>query len=269
MTHPMARRLNLFHPLSPGDEIAIENACRQVREVQARRDLIREGDQPSFIYVMLDGWAIRYKMLENGRRQISAFLHPGDLFDLNLYVLREMDHSIGAVSAITVAEISRPTFEALTDHHPRITKALMWHQLAMTALEREWVANVGRRTAYQRISHLLCELFVRLKSIGMTDGISFRFPATQDDLADATGITSVHVNRTLGRMKREGLIRIDGKDVTILRPEALQRAGMFEDNYLHLHEQNEQAGAAGDFEGGDIARSSGNGPASSQETALS
>jgi CRP-like cAMP-binding protein len=241
VSHPLIRRLSLFNSLSVGDGLAIADACKQIRKVGAGSDLIREGDLPSCIYVMLKGWAVRYKILENGRRQISAFLLPGDLFDLNLYILRAMDHSVGAISSMSVAEISPTGFEELIDHHPRITKALMLHQLAMVAVERESVSNVGQRNAYQRVAHLFAELFARLRPIGETDGNSFRLPPTQSDLADATGMTVVHVNRMLGRLRREKLIRLDRKKLTLLNPPDLRRVALFDDNYLHLHERGGSA----------------------------
>jgi CRP-like cAMP-binding protein len=234
MIHPLTRRLDLYTHLSANDSAAIEVACGQIRKVGARRDLIHAGNRPQCIYVLLDGWAMRYKIIRSGRRQITSFLLPGDLFDLNLYILQEMDHSIGAVSPITVAEISRTAFEHLTDHHPKITKALMWHQLVMTGTEREWVANVGQRNAYQRIAHVLCELFVRLSSVGETDENRFYFPVTQADLADATGMTDVHANRIVGRLKREGLIQIEQRILTVINFNALRRTAQFDCDFLHL-----------------------------------
>jgi CRP-like cAMP-binding protein len=118
--------------------------------------------------------------------------------------------------------------------HPRITQALFWDELVTVAIQREWTLNVGQRTAYERIAHLLCELYLRLRTVGLTDGTSCHFPLTQVDLADATGLTAVHVNRTLQELRRDGLIELQSKTLTIPDLNALRQVALFNDNYLHL-----------------------------------
>ncbi len=228
-------KLEAFTKLSQHDKALLDRLARKnVRAVSARRDIVREGDVPRVVNLMLDGWACRYKQLPDGRRQIVAFFLPGDLCDANVFILREMDHSIGAITATRIAEISPPDFEALMEESPRVTQALWWHELVNAAVQREWTTNVGQRTAYERISHLLCELFVRLRSVGMTDGDSCDFPLTQVDLADATGLTAVHVNRTLQELRRDGLITLEHRKLIIPDLERLKDAAMFNSNYLHL-----------------------------------
>jgi CRP-like cAMP-binding protein len=217
---------------------AIERVSRRgVREIGSRRDLIREGDPPRVVNLILEGWACRYKTLPDGRRQIVSLFIPGDLCDLNVYILKEMDHNIGAITALRVAEIGRDDFEQLMIEHPRIMQALFWDELVTVAIQREWTLNVGQRTAYERISHLLCEMFLRLKVVGLADGTSCHFPLTQLDLADATGLTAVHVNRTLQELRRDGLIELHSKTLTIPDLDALKAAAMFNDNYLHLNRE--------------------------------
>jgi CRP-like cAMP-binding protein len=148
---------------------------RGVKQVPARRDLIREGETPMSVYLVLDGWACRYKQLPDGRRQVVAFLVPGDLCDLNVYILKEMDHTIGAISTIKVAEIAGDEFEQMMADHPRITQALFWNELVTNAIQREWTLNLGQRTAYERIAHLFVELFLRLEVVGLTNGGSCEF----------------------------------------------------------------------------------------------
>jgi len=205
-----------------------------VREVGARRDLVREGEKPRAVNVVLDGWACRYKQLPDGRRQVVSFFLPGDLCDANVFILREMDHSIGAITKVRYAEIMPADFEDLMTQSPRITQALWWHELVTAAVQREWTTNVGQRSAYERIAHLLCELFIRLRQVQLTEGESCDFPLTQTDIADATGLTSVHVNRTLQELRREGLIGLAGKRLTIPDLRALMNVSMFNANYLHL-----------------------------------
>ena len=211
----------------------------------ARRDIIREGDAPRSVLIVLEGWACRYKTLPDGRRQIVALFIPGDVADLNAHLLKRMDHSIGAITAVKVAEVPREEFERLMAEHPRVTQALLWDELVTVAVQPEWTLNVGQRTAYERISHLLFELFLRLQAVGLTDGNSCDFPLTQGDLADTTGLTAVHVNRTLQELRADGLIELYGRKLTIPDLDALMRASTFNPNYLHFDHEGGRPGAAG------------------------
>lgn len=234
MAQALALRLDAFTRLSPEDRAAISRLSKTTRVVPPRRDLIREGETPKFVHLMTDGWACRYKTLPDGRRQIVAFFVPGDFCDLNVYVLKEMDHSIGAITRLCVADITREDMDTLTERHPRITQGLWWEALVNSAIQREWTLNVGQRTAYERIAHLLVELFLRLRTVGLTQGDGCDFPLTQNDLADATGLTAVHVNRTLQELRRDGLIVLERKRLTIPDLKKLMAASMFNSNYLHL-----------------------------------
>ncbi|TPE51644.1 Crp/Fnr family transcriptional regulator [Amaricoccus solimangrovi] len=228
-------KLQQFTRLSLADRAALERVVAERRRTfLGREDISREGDKPTKIYVMLNGWACRYKFLEDGRRQIVAFFLPGDLCDLNIFILRQMDHSIGALTDVTVAEIGRDSFERLIDDHPRITQALWWEALVTIAIQREWTVNLGQRDALERIAHLLCELYVRLWSAGLATDGHCAFPVTQSDLADATGLSKVHVNRTLQELRQEGLIRLANRQLTILDLDRLKRLAVFDPNYLHL-----------------------------------
>ena len=234
MGQALVQRLESFTRLSPGDRAAVFRLAGASRVVAARRDLIREGEKPKFVHLMLDGWACRYKTLPDGRRQIVAFFLPGDFCDLNVYILREMDHSIGAITRLSVADIGRDEMDTLTADRPRITQALWWESLVNSAVQREWTLNIGQRTAYERIGHLLLELFLRLRVVGLTNGTGCDFPLTQTDIADATGLTAVHVNRTLQELRRDELIVLDKKRLTIPDLKGLMGATMFNPNYLHL-----------------------------------
>ncbi len=235
MVSPLALRLEAYTKLSKDDRATIDRlAGKGLRQVAARRDLIREGDPPRSVFLVLEGWACRYKTLPDGRRQVVGLFMPGDICDLNIYILKAMDHNIGAITALRVAEVPRDEFERLMIEHPRITQALFWDELVTVSIQREWTLNLGQRTAYERIAHLLCELFIRLRTVGLTDGNSCHFPLTQVDIADASGLTAVHVNRTLQELRRDGLIELQAKRLAIPDLKALQNAAMFNDNYLHL-----------------------------------
>lgn len=234
MVHALTSRLEAFTRLSPEDKAALEKLSKVSRTVAPRRDLIREGEKPNYVHLMLDGWACRYKTLPDGRRQIVAFFVPGDFCDLNVYILKQMDHSIGAITRLAVADISRDEMDYLTTNHPRITQALWWESLVQQAIQREWTLNLGQRSAYERIGHLLVEVYLRLKTVGLTWNGTCDFPLTQVDIADATGLTPVHVNRTLQELRRDELIELERKQLNIPDLHRLMDVAMFNANYLHL-----------------------------------
>jgi CRP-like cAMP-binding protein len=160
-------------------------------------DLISEGDRALGVLPDLEGFACRYKLLSDGRRQIMSFQIPGDLCDLPSLFLPVMDHSIGTLTASKVAWIPHEAVLRLLETYPRINQAFWRDSLIDAAIFREWVVNVGQRSAYERAAHLMCEIFIRFKALGLTNGKSFDLPITQAELADALGLSTVHVNRTL------------------------------------------------------------------------
>lgn len=238
MVGALTFRLEAYAGLSQDERASLDGLARKnVREIAPRRDLIREGDAPRSVFVVLEGWASRYKTLPDGRRQIVALFVPGDLFDLNVHILKQMDHNVGSITALKVAEIAREEFERLMLEHPRVTQALFWDELVTVSVQREWTLNVGQRTAYERIAHLLCEMIFRLRAVGLSDGSSCDFPLTQVDLADATGLTAVHVNRTLQELRRDGLIELHARRLAVPDLQALMHAGTFNPNYLHIERE--------------------------------
>ena len=206
------------------------------RTLPSGTDLIREGDRPEGLFVLLDGFACRYKLRENGARQIMSFLLPGDLCDLDGSLLQRMDHGIGTLSTCSVGRLPPEQVREL-QRHPSFGRTLRMAALTEEAIQREWIVNIGRRSAVERLAHLLCELLVRLRAVGLASGNSFDLPITQIDLADTTGMTSVHVNRSLGELRRLGLIERKGKRLTILDLPRLMDVAEFQADYLHLAQQ--------------------------------
>lgn len=246
VSNPLVDKLNRFVSLSPADRNVINRVTSErIRHFETREDVVREGDKPEHINLVLSGWACRYKVLEDGRRQIIAFFLPGDLCDLNVFVLRQMDHSIGAITPITIAEISRAGFDDLMSAHQRLPQALWWEQLVVAAIQREWAVNLGQRNATERVAHLFCELFIRLEVVGLTRGTTCDLPLTQAELAEATGLSPVHVNRTLQELRGLGLIVLRDRVLTIPSFEALADAALFNANYLHLEHEGRHLDASG------------------------
>lgn len=231
----LIRKLEGYTRLGREDRESLSAVARSpIVEAPPRRDLIREGDPPRAVRLILEGWACRYKSLPDGRRQIVGFFIPGDFCDLNVFILKEMDHSIGAITRVSYALIPPEEIERITRERPRIAQALLWHELVNASVQREWLLNVGQRSAYERIAHLLVELFIRLREVGLADGKGCEFPVTQADIADATGLTAVHVNRTLQDLRRDGLIELSQRRLTIPDLDRLESAALFNSNYLHL-----------------------------------
>jgi CRP-like cAMP-binding protein len=201
----------------------------------ARADLAREGENPTVIRLLVSGWACRYKDLPDGRRQIVGFFLPGDFCDLSVYILSELDHSIGALTSVRYYEILPQQFQQVLDARPRLLRVLLWHEMVASGIQREWLLSIGQRTPVERLSHLFVELYQRLKAVGLVQGHSFDFPITQHTLAEANGLSLVHVNRTLQEMRREGLIELAERQLTILDLDQLKRVAMFNNNYLHFN----------------------------------
>ena len=216
-----------------------------MRYIDARRDVIVEGDKPRHVHLVLDGWACRYKQLPDGKRQIVSLVLPGDFCDVNVYILKQMDHSIASITRVKMAMITPDEMNALTIERPRITQALWWHELVTAAIQREWTLNLGQRSAYERLAHLLIELYLRLATVGRAHNGRCDFPLTQNDLAETTGLTSVHVNRTLQELRRDGLIDLGRKQLQILDMPRLMDAAMFNANYLHLDHEGRHLDANG------------------------
>ncbi len=208
-------------------------ATKSIRSIGPRKDLVREGESPKSIKVVLEGWVARYKQLPDGHRQILSLMIPGDICDANAFVLEQMDHSLGALTHVRYAEIARGDFETLVDEDPKLLKALWWSEMVTASIQREWTANIGQRQANARIAHLFCEMHTRLQGIGLADDDSFDFPLTQADLGEATGLTAVHVNRTLQNLRKAGTIELRHKHVTVRDREKLWEIAMFDPAYLH------------------------------------
>lgn len=238
MAKPLVRKLGAYTRLSDDDKALLERVTSErSRAVGAREDVVSEGKPPHAVNVFETGWGCRYKMLEDGRRQIIGLFLPGDMCDLNAYLLSQMDHSVGALTAATVSEISRRGFDELMTGHPRIRSALWWEQLVAGAIQREWSLNLGQRSALERLAHLLCEVFYRLRVVGLTSGDRCEFPLTQTELGEATGLSTVHVNRTLQELRAAGLIVLKERTLHIPDLEALEDVALFDAGYLHLEHE--------------------------------
>lgn len=227
-------KLGRFVPLNELEREALCHLSLKARQFRRGTDLITEGDKPVSVFMLVAGWAYRYKNLVDGGRQIMAYLIPGDLCDVQIFLFEEMDHSIGLLSDALVVQIPAIEMLDLMDRFPRIERALLWATLVDEATLREWLLNVGQRNALQRLAHLFCELCVRLRVVKLVDeNDTYALPLTQVELADTTGMSSVHVNRSLQKLRNDGLIATKGGKLTILDFDKLADVAGFNANYLH------------------------------------
>lgn len=205
-----------------------------MRSIFARKnkDILVAGNHYESIYVNHDGWLSRYKILHNGSRQIVDFILPGQIFGVQAYLFKTSLYSVATITESSLSTIPCDMIDRVFERSPRLAKALFWSAAREGAILAEHLIDAARRSAYERVSHLLLELFVRLKGAGLTNGMSFDMPLTQELIGDALGLTTVHVNRTIRSLREDKLIAIDGKLVTILDFEGLSLLSDFENSYL-------------------------------------
>jgi CRP-like cAMP-binding protein len=232
-TERLVRKLRLSTPLDPADIAAIERLPIVVRGLPAQTAIVREGERPSQSCLIIEGYACRSKTTDSGKRQILSIHIPGEIPDLQSLHLHVMDHDLTTQSRCTVGFISHDSIRALTRERPLIADALWRETLIDAAVFREWIVNVGRRAAVSRMAHLLAEIGVRLEAIGLAEGRRYELPMTQIDLADALGLSSVHVNRVIQELRRDGLIEMHKHTVALLDLPRLTKLADFDALYLH------------------------------------
>jgi CRP-like cAMP-binding protein len=228
------RKLDSIHALDQDDREAVNRLPLQIASLKADQDIVREGDRPSRSCFLMDGLACWSKSTGAGKRQILSFQIPGDLPDMQSIHLTTLDSTLATLSPCRVAFIQHEPLLGICRQRPNVASAFWRMTLVDAAIFREWVTNIGSRQAYGRISHLLCEMVVRLGAVGLADDHVCELPITQGELADATGLSTVHVNRTLQALRRRKLIRWKDSKFEVLDWEGLQEAGDFNASYLHL-----------------------------------
>ncbi len=232
--HRMVRKLAGRASLDVADREALLSLPFRTKVFEPSSYLVREGTPAEECNIILDGFAYRQKLTPDGSRQILSVHVPGDFVDLEGSLLNVADHNLQALTRCEVAAIPRRELRALIENHPRIAHALWVDTLIDGSIFREWILNVGRRDAKERIAHILCEFAKRLELAGLGDENGYTMPMTQEQLADCTGLTPVHVNRTLKALEAAGLIARNGRSVSIPDWQRLREAAGFSELYLHL-----------------------------------
>jgi CRP-like cAMP-binding protein len=234
----MVRKLSYWKKLDEVDRAALLALPCTVKTLPQNSYIVREGDWATYSCVLLSGFAVRSKIVADGQRQIVAIHMKGELVDLQNSMLGRADHGVQMLTAGKVAMIPRDEVDRIAFERPAIGRAMWIDTLVDGSIFREWVANIGRRDAATRIAHLLCEFSLRLEVAGLGDQTNYELPMTQEQLGDATGLTSVHINRTLQSLEAAGLIeRSTPRRIVIGDWRKLADSGDFRSDYLHLHEK--------------------------------
>jgi len=228
------RRLEMATSLDSCDKAVLRAMPMRLVNVGAKSEVVAEGQTPHESCIILSGVACRQRMLPQGARQILSFHFSGDLPDLQSLYLAEMDHTIVTTTEALLGYVPHAVLREMSDTRPNIARALSAHSLVDAAIFREWIVNIGRRPALMRTAHLLCEIYARMRAMSLARNGTMILPLTQIDLADALGLSTVHVNRVLQALRRDGLIKSEGKQHVIADWAGLQSAGAFNDRYLHL-----------------------------------
>jgi CRP-like cAMP-binding protein len=231
---PLLRKLQSIGDPTGDEQRALAELRPIIKVLDAQQDIVREGDRPSIVCLILEGFACRYATVPSGRRQILSFHIPGDIPDLQGLFIKVMDHNLATLVPTKVALIPHDAMRSLIDRNHRIAHLLWRDSLVDAAIFRKWIVGIGRRSAYERFAHLICEFAMRMRAVGLLEAGVCAMPFTQADIADALGLSSVHVSRVLGQLRRQGLFIWQDGVLMIKNWPQLQKAAEFDPSYLQL-----------------------------------
>ena len=234
---PMVTKLQMWTRLDDADRDAVLALPHRIRALRAHEFIVRDGDEPRHSCLILSGYAIRHKLTGSGGRQIMSIHMKGDIVDLQNSLLRSAEHNVQTLNDVEAAFIPIAAIEEIAVGRPNLGKAMWNETLVDGAIFREWTLNIGRRDARTRMGHMLCEFALRLETVGLGEQCQYELPMTQEQLADALGLTSVHVNRTLKTLAAEGLIERTNRSVRIPDWKKLAEIADFDSRYLHLDQR--------------------------------
>lgn len=228
-------KLEAVTKLTANEEQTIQGLPAMTRGFQAGQAIALEGERPEFCALIASGWACRYKVTEAGSRQILSFHFAGDIPDLQSLLLPKLDHSLMALTSLEVAFLPHDRLNAVFEAHPRLARAFWRDTLVDASIYRQWLLCMGRLPALQQMAHLFCEIVARLDAVGLaTIQRECIIPIPQTDLADALGMSAVHVNRTLQDLRSHGLISWNRGNFSVPDWAALSSFAEFDPAYLHL-----------------------------------
>ena len=223
--------------VTPEEIEALQEVLGPQQEVRGGADIVKEHAHPLQSTLLISGFSARYSSLADGGRQITEINVPGDFIDLHSLLMKQMDHGVVALTDCVVAPAPHAKLIALTERHPHLTRLLWLATIIDAAIHRQWLVAMGRRSGLGHLAHLICELYLRLQTVGQADGLRFDLPLTQGTLADALGLSTVHVSRLVTELRGEGVVNWSGGQIEILDWHRLAEIAEFDATYLRL--QNE------------------------------
>jgi CRP-like cAMP-binding protein len=229
----VVEKLNALVPLPDDAREALARLPYTIEDVREGKHLVKEGSRPTQCCILVEGFACRYKVNAQGGRQIVSFHVRGDILDLQHLLLETADHHVQTITPATVAWLRRDDLRELARSRPELGEALWKDSLIDASIFREWVLNVGRRDAKSRIAHMLCEFLTQCEAAGLGSPEACYLPMTQEEIGDATGLTSVHVNRMLAELTKEGIIERVGRELRVRDWERMKFVADFDPVYLH------------------------------------
>jgi CRP-like cAMP-binding protein len=248
MSNPLLLKLELRDELSAAERELLLRLTSRVQDIAAGDEIARQGESLQHSSVLIEGWALRCKTLPGGRRTITSVHVPGDFVDLHTFLLSPMDHSISMLTDGKIATVQHAQLRQLTEHQPNLTRLLWRDTLVEAAIYREWLSALGRLSPMEHLAHLVCELYLRLRMVQQVSGFSFRMPLNQTSLADAMGLSVVHLNRTVQALRATGCVNWKRSELAILDWDRMVQIGHFDSTYLHLPDRMSKCDAAREAE---------------------
>lgn len=230
--NPLTRKLRIFTALSDREIAWLDTTMAEIKTVGPGVELVRPESVSNQVYVLQAGWAYRYKTLPDGRRQVLNFVLPGDFIGMRAHFFGIADHSIVSLTDATISTFSAFDIANLFQDFPKLAAAITWSAAREEAMLAEHVVRLGRRSAFERTAHLLLELLNRFKAVDAASGQSYAFPISQQLLADTLGLSVVHVNRTLRKLRLRGLIKIENGRILIKDVEEMERLSAYDSSHI-------------------------------------
>lgn len=228
------RRLESYVQLTDDDREALSALRTRQRVYDTAEVIAREGEKLDKVFWIEHGWACRYRRLKSGERQIVNFILPGEFFDLQGLVSAQSDHTVSALSEVRLIEARAEDFAAMASSQPAIFNALLWAAVVEEAILREHIVQLGRQPAETRLAFFILELYRRQLLTTRTHDHELDFPVGHDVLADALGLSRVHVSRSMKKLRDRGCIAVSERHIKILELEALEAVAEYSDKYLHI-----------------------------------
>ncbi|PWE54038.1 Crp/Fnr family transcriptional regulator [Metarhizobium album] len=237
MIDALISNLQARDAISVEEEQITRSLFKQEVRFSAGEDVVRQGSRPGISTLLLNGLAARYKLLEDGKRQITGLHIGGDFVDLHAFLLKHMDHGVLALTDCEVMVAPHRSLQTVTESQPHLTRMFWLLTLIDGSIHREWITAMGRREVKAHMAHLICEMFYRYRAVGLAQGTTFRFPITQATLADVLGVSTVHVNKTLQALRADNFVIWRDGVIQISNLEELEQLAQFDPTYLHFNRE--------------------------------